>query len=178
MRHLKSGSKLGKQPAHRRAVLRNLVTNLIEKERIHTTILRAKATRRLAEKMITLGKRDSLHARRQAAAFLMTPAATDKLFDELAPRFAERLGGYTRIIRAGWRLGDGADLAILEFIGSELKKKEKKQRRKEEVEAPEEEKEAVASTKLYSHRFTIEKGPVSSNRSGPFCFAQANMECR
>lgn len=147
MRHLKSGSKLGKQPAHRRAVLRNLVTNLIEKERIHTTILRAKATRRLAEKMITLGKRDSLHARRQAAAFLMTPAATDKLFDELAPRFAERLGGYTRIIRAGWRLGDGADLAILEFIGSELKKKEKKQRRKEEVEAPEEEKEAVASTK-------------------------------
>ncbi|MFZ3330839.1 MAG: 50S ribosomal protein L17 [Candidatus Acidiferrales bacterium] len=147
MRHLKSGSKLGKQPAHRRAVLRNLVTNLIEKERIHTTILRAKATRRLAEKMITLGKRDSLHARRQAAAFLMTPAATDKLFDELAPRFAERPGGYTRIIRAGWRLGDGADLAILEFIGSKLKKKEKKQRRKEEVEAPEEEKEAVASTK-------------------------------
>ena len=147
MRHLKSGSKLGKQPAHRRAVLRNLVTNLIEKERIHTTILRAKATRPLAEKMITLGKRDSLHARRQAAAFLMTPAATDKLFDELAPRFAERPGGYTRIIRAGWRLGDGADLAILEFIGSELKKKEKKQRRKEEVEAPEEDKEAVASTK-------------------------------
>ncbi|MFZ0581770.1 MAG: 50S ribosomal protein L17 [Candidatus Acidiferrales bacterium] len=147
MRHLKSGSKLGKQPAHRRAVLRNLVTNLIEKERIHTTILRAKATRRLAEKMITLGKRDSLHARRQAAAFLMTPAATDKLFDVLAPRFAERPGGYTRIIHAGWRLGDGADLAILEFIGSELKKKEKKQRRREEVEAPEEEKEAVASTK-------------------------------
>jgi large subunit ribosomal protein L17 len=147
MRHLKSGSKLGKQPAHRRAVLRNLVTNLIEKERIHTTILRAKATRRLAEKMITLGKRDSLHARRQAAAFLMTPAATDKLFDVLAPRFAERPGGYTRIIHAGWRLGDGADLAILEFIGSELKKKEKKPRRKEEVEAPEEEKEAVAATK-------------------------------
>jgi large subunit ribosomal protein L17 len=141
MRHLKSGSKLGKQPAHRRAVLRNLVTNLIEKERIHTTILRAKATRRLA------GKRDSLHARRQAASFLMTPGATEKLFSDLAPRFADRPGGYTRIIRAGWRLGDGADLAILEFIGSELKKKEKKPRRKEEVEAPEEEKEAVAATK-------------------------------
>jgi large subunit ribosomal protein L17 len=147
MRHLKSGSKLGKQPAHRRAVLRNLVTNLIEKERIHTTILRAKATRRLAEKMITLGKRDSLHARRQAASFLMTPGATEKLFSDLAPRFADRPGGYTRIIRVGWRLGDGADLAILEFIGSELKKKEKKQRRKEEVEAPEEQKEAVAATK-------------------------------
>ena len=86
MRHLKSGSKLGKQPAHRRAVLRNLVTNLIEKERIHTTILRAKATRRIAEKMITLGKRDSLHARRQAAAFLMTTVATEKLFKDLADR--------------------------------------------------------------------------------------------
>jgi large subunit ribosomal protein L17 len=150
MRHLKSGSKLGKQPAHRRAVLRNLVTNLIEKERIHTTILRAKATRRLAEKMITLGKRDSLHARRQAAAFLMTPLATEKLFKDLAPRFAQRPGGYTRIIRAGWRLGDGAELAILEFIGSELKKKEKKARRKPAAEAPEEEteeKEAVANKK-------------------------------
>jgi large subunit ribosomal protein L17 len=149
MRHLKSGSKLGKQPAHRRAVLRNLVTNLIEKERIHTTILRAKATRRLAEKMITLGKRDSLHARRQAAAFLMTPGATEKLFKDLAPRFAQRPGGYTRIVRAGWRLGDGAELAILEFIGSELKKKEKKARRKPAEEAPEEdtEKEAVANKK-------------------------------
>jgi large subunit ribosomal protein L17 len=125
-------------------VLRNLVTNLIEKERIHTTILRAKATRRIAEKMITLGKRDSLHARRQAAAFLMTPGATEKLFKDLAPRFADRPGGYTRIIRAGWRLGDGADLAILEFIGSELKKKEKTPRKKREVEEPEE-KQVVAA---------------------------------
>jgi large subunit ribosomal protein L17 len=144
MRHLKSGSKLGKQPAHRRAVLRNLVTNLIEKERIHTTILRAKATRRIAEKMITLGKRDSLHARRQAAAFLMTTVATEKLFKDLAPRFADRPGGYTRIIHAGWRLGDGADLAILEFIGSELKKKEKPSRKKARVEEPEEEQVAAA----------------------------------
>jgi large subunit ribosomal protein L17 len=125
-------------------VLRNLVTNLIEKERIHTTILRAKATRRIAEKMITLGKRDSLHARRQAAAFLMTTGATEKLFKDLAPRFADRPGGYTRIIHAGWRLGDGADLAILEFIGSELKKKEKPARRKAQVEEPEE-KEATAA---------------------------------
>ena len=147
MRHLRSGSKLGKQPAHRRAVLRNLVTNLVEKERIHTTILRAKAARPIAEKMITLGKRDSLHARRQAAAFLMTPGATQKLFTDLAPRFAERPGGYTRIIRTGWRIGDGAELAILEFIGSELKKKDKKPRRRAEENAPEEkeEKEAVAA---------------------------------
>ena|ERR1700685_134598 len=150
MRHLVSGSKLGKQPAHRRAVLRNLVTNLIEKERIQTTLLRAKATRPIAEKMITLGKRDSLHARRQAAAFLMTVDATKKLFTDLAPRFADRPGGYTRIIRAGWRLGDGAELAIIEFIGSELKKKDKKQRRQRPEEAPEEkekEKEATVNKK-------------------------------
>jgi large subunit ribosomal protein L17 len=128
--------------------LRNLVTNLIEKERIHTTILRAKAARPIAERMITLGKRDSLHARRQAAAFLMTPNATQKLFTDLAPRFADRPGGYTRIIRAGWRLGDGAELAILEFIGSEMKVKEKKSKRAAAEEAPEEkEKEVNASKK-------------------------------
>jgi len=136
MRHLKSGFKLGKQPAHRKAVLRNLVTNLIVNERITTTILRAKATRRLAEKMITLGKRDTLHTRRQAAAFLQTPGATKKLFADLAPRFADRPGGYTRIIRRGWRIGDGAELAILEFIGSELKKKEKKAKREAATEEP------------------------------------------
>jgi large subunit ribosomal protein L17 len=141
MRHLVSGHKLGRNPAHRRATLRNLVTNLIEKERIHTTLLRAKATRPLAERMITLGKRDSLHARRQAAAYLTTPEATKKLFADLAPRFADRAGGYTRIVRSGWRLGDGAELAILEFLGSELKKKEKKSR-KEKPEAGAEEKEA------------------------------------
>jgi large subunit ribosomal protein L17 len=147
MRHLRSGSKLGKQPAHRRAVIRNLVTNLIEKERIHTTILRAKVARPIAEKMITLGKRDSLHARRQAASFLMTPGATKKLFADLAPRFADRPGGYTRIIRTGWRVGDGAETAILEFIGSELKKKDRKPRKGAAETAPEEkeEKEAVAA---------------------------------
>ena len=145
MRHLVSGSKLGRQPAHRRATLRNLVTNLIEKERIQTTLLRAKAARPIAERMITLGKRDSLHSRRQAAAFLMTPGATKKLFADLAPRFADRPGGYTRIIRTGWRIGDGAELAILEFLGSELKKKEKKAKSTAE-EAPEE-KEAAAAEK-------------------------------
>ncbi|MGD0957820.1 MAG: 50S ribosomal protein L17 [Candidatus Acidiferrales bacterium] len=144
MRHLKSGFKLGRQPAHRRATLRNLVTNLIEKERIQTTLLRAKAARPLAERMITLGKRDSLHSRRQAAAFLMTMDATKKLFADLAPRFADRPGGYTRIVRTGWRIGDGAELAILEFIGSELKKKQKKSKKAAE-EAPEE-KEAAAKT--------------------------------
>lgn len=152
MRHLKHGYKLGRNPAHRRATLRNLVTNLIEKERIHTTLRRAKAARPLAERMITLGKRDSLHSRRQAAAFLMTPNATKKLFADLAPRFADRPGGYTRIVRSGWRIGDGAELAILEFLGTELKKKDKKRKRHAEEPAPEEhtheeEEEAVGAEK-------------------------------
>ncbi len=142
MRHRNYGSKLGRNPAHRRATLRNLVTNLIERERITTTLTRAKAARPLVERMITLGKRDSLHSRRQVAAYLMTPAATQKLFNDLAPRFADRPGGYTRIVRAGWRVGDGAKVAILELLGSELKKKEKKDRRtrKEAIEEAKEEK--------------------------------------
>jgi len=142
MRHLVSGSKLGKQPAHRRAVLRNLVTNVIERERITTTIARARAARPLVEKMITLGKRDTLHARRQAAAFLQTPDATKKLFAVIAPRFSDRPGGYTRIVRVGWRIGDGAELAILELIGSELKKKEKKTKREKPQDVPEAEAKA------------------------------------
>src|SRR5215469_12833515 len=90
MRHLKSGSKLGRNPWHRRATLRNLVTNLFEHGRITTTLTRAKATRPVAEKIITLGKRDTLQARRQAAAYLMTPAVTHKLFNDIAPKFADR----------------------------------------------------------------------------------------
>jgi len=135
MRHLKSGRKLGRNPAHRRATLRNLVTNIIERGRITTTLARAKAARPVVERLITLGKRDSLHARRQAAAFLMTPAATKKLFNDIAPRFADRAGGYTRVIRAGWRPGDDARVAILELIGSEFKKKEKKEKERKK-EAP------------------------------------------
>jgi large subunit ribosomal protein L17 len=142
MRHRKRGAKLGRKPAHRRATLRNLVTNLIERERIATTLARAKAARPFAERLITLGKRDSLHARRQAAAFLMTPAATRKLFNDIAPRFADRPGGYTRIVHTGWRLGDGARLAVLELLGSELKKKEKKAGKEKPEGAPEEKEES------------------------------------
>jgi large subunit ribosomal protein L17 len=136
MRHLKAGFKLGRKPAHRRATLRNLVTNVIVHERVQTTRTRAKAAQPLVERMITLGKRDTLHSRRQASAFVTTDAAARKLFRDIAPRFADRNGGYTRIIRLGWRIGDGAELAILELVGSQLKKKEKKARKKEPVEAP------------------------------------------
>ncbi len=148
MRHRRGGSKLGKQPTHRRAVLRGLVTNVIMSERVNTTIARAKAARPLVEKMITLGKRDTLHSRRQAAAFLMTDEATRKLFRDVAPRFADRNGGYTRIVRTGFRLGDGASLAVIELLGSELKIKDKKERKKEAAPAPApgETKEAKASS--------------------------------
>jgi large subunit ribosomal protein L17 len=146
MRHLNSGSKLGRNPAHRRATLRNLVTNVIERERITTTIRRAKATRPLVERMITLGKRDSLHTRRQAASYLLTPAATKKLFEDIAPRFADRAGGYTRIIHAGFRIGDGAQLAILELLGSKLKKKQKKEKKKPEAQEQESAEEQKAKS--------------------------------
>jgi large subunit ribosomal protein L17 len=132
MRHRNTGSKLGRNPSHRRATLRNLVTNLFEHGRITTTLTRAKATRPVAEKIITLGKRDTLQSRRQAAAYLMTPAVTAKLFSEIAPKFADRAGGYTRIIHAGIRVGDGAKVAILEIVGYELKKKDKKEKTKKE----------------------------------------------
>ncbi len=144
MRHLKSGRKLGRNPSHRRATLRNLVTNVIERERITTTLTRAKAARPLVERMITLGKRDSLHARRQAAAFLQTDEATRKLFRDLAPRFAQRPGGYTRIIHAGFRVGDGAQVAILELLGSELKVREKDKKDRKKEAAPEPKKEEKA----------------------------------
>ena len=135
MRHLNSGSKLGRNPSHRRATLRNLVTNLFEHGRITTTLTRAKAARPVAEKMITLGKRDTLQARRQAAAYIMTAGITQKLFSEIAPKFGDRSGGYTRIIPAGRRVGDGAKVAILELLGYELKKKEKKEKAKKEETA-------------------------------------------
>src|SRR6202030_2203689 len=117
----------------RRALFRGLVTSMIEHERIITTVPKAKAVRPLVEKMITLAKRDTLHTRRQAAAFLETPAAVQKLFDKLGTRFGQRNGGYTRVVRLGWRKGDGAEQAMLELVGSELvKRAAERARRREE----------------------------------------------
>jgi large subunit ribosomal protein L17 len=131
MRHKVAGWKLGRNPSHRRSLLRNLVTSLIIEERIETTVPKAKAMRPLVEKMITLGKRGDLSARRQALAFLMTSAAVDKLFDAIGPRFGDRNGGYLRIVRTGWRKGDGADNAFIELLGSEKVLDEKRQKRAE-----------------------------------------------
>jgi large subunit ribosomal protein L17 len=131
MRHKVAGFKLGRTTSHRRSLLRNMVTSLILEERIETTIPKAKALRPQIEKMITLGKRGDLSARRQAARFVMTDDALRKLFDTLGPRFGDRNGGYVRIIRAGWQKGDGADKAFVELLGSEQLQEEKRQKRAE-----------------------------------------------
>ena len=120
MRPRNYGKKLSRKTEHRRALLRNLVTSLILGERIETTVAKAKATRPLAEWMITLAKRGDLQARRQAASYLLNPGAVKFLFEDLSKRYASRPGGYTRLVHAGWRRGDGADLAILEFVDSQV----------------------------------------------------------
>ncbi len=119
MRHRRAGWKLGRNTSHRRALLRNLVTSLLLEERIETTVPKAKAMRPHVERMITLGKRGDLAARRQAAAYLMTGEAVKKLFDTVSPRFGDREGGYLRIVRSGWRQGDGGEKAFIELLGSE-----------------------------------------------------------
>ncbi|MBI4166411.1 MAG: 50S ribosomal protein L17 [Acidobacteria bacterium] len=130
MRHRNFGRKLSRNTSHRRALLRNLVTSLIQEERIETTVAKAKAAQNLAEKMITLGKRGGLHARRQAASYLMTAAALKKLFEDVGKRFAKRAGGFTRMVRTGWRQGDGADLAVLELMGTQVLQKHAEARAK------------------------------------------------
>src|SRR3979490_304543 len=131
MRHKVAGWKLGRNTAHRRSLLRNLVTSVIVEERVETTVPKAKAARPLVEKMITLGKRGDLAARRLAAAYLMTNDAVVKLFDTIGPRFGDRNGGYLRIVRTGWSKGDGADTAFIELLGSENVLDEKREKRAE-----------------------------------------------
>ena len=108
--------KLGRTSAHRKAMLRNLVTDLLREGRITTTITRAKETRRMAEKMITLGKRGDLHARRQALAYIYDEDVVTELFDNIAPKYAGRSGGYTRILKLGQRRGDTAEMVFLELV--------------------------------------------------------------
>ncbi len=137
MRHNKSGVKLKRNIGARKALFKGLVTSVIENERVVTTVPKAKAIKPLVDRMITLAKRDTLHSRRQAAAFLETPAAVQKLFDKLGTRFGQRNGGYTRVVRLGWRKGDGAEQAMIELVGSELVKRaaERAKRREERMKA-------------------------------------------
>ncbi len=130
MRHMNQGRKLNRTPAHRKALFRNLVLALIKHERIKTTDPKAKELRHFADRMVTLGKRGDLAARRLAFDFMQSRDAVKKLFDEIAPRFKERQGGYTRVVKFGFRRGDAAPLSIIEFVDvserAETKKPPKK----------------------------------------------------
>jgi large subunit ribosomal protein L17 len=119
MRHRKAGKKLSRKTSHRKALMRNLVTELLRHGRIRTTLAKAKAMRSPAEKMITLGKRGDLHARRQALSFIQSKDVVHELFDTIAAKYAEREGGYTRILKLGLRKGDAAPMAIIELVEEE-----------------------------------------------------------
>jgi len=137
MKHQVHGFKLKRNVSARRALLRNLVTSVIENERIITTVPKAKAAKPFVDNMITLGKQGDVAARRLAAAFLLTPDAVQKLFDKLGPRFGQRNGGYTRLVRLGWRKGDGAEQCMLELVDAKLVKRaaDRAKRKEEKLQA-------------------------------------------
>lgn len=143
MRHQKAGRKLGRTSAHRSALYRNLVRELLARDRIETTDEKAKEIRRYADRMVTLGKSGTLAARRRAIAFLRDPKVVRRLFDDIAPRFAERPGGYTRVVKLGTRVGDAAKLSMIELTGTseavDSDKKRKRRRSKKPAAAPAEE---------------------------------------
>ena len=126
MRHLKSGRQLSRNSAHRWALMRNLITALLREEKIQTTDPKAKELRRWVDRVITLGKQGSLHARRQALSIVQDKAVVRKLFDTIGPRFKDRPGGYTRIIKIGIRRGDAAQMAVIELVGADSEKQASK----------------------------------------------------
>jgi large subunit ribosomal protein L17 len=135
MRHQKSGRKLNRSASHRWALMRNLITSLLRDEKIRTTDAKAKELRRWADRVITLGKQGSLHARRQVLGIVQDKAVVRKLFDTLAPRFKDRPGGYTRIIKIGIRRGDAAPLSIIELVAGEAPATAQKPRRRRRRQA-------------------------------------------
>jgi large subunit ribosomal protein L17 len=130
MRHIKSGRRLGRTTSHRVAMFRNMVTSFLTHERIVTTDAKAKELRPIAEKMVTLGKKGDLHAIRQAASYIRDKETVSKLFSTIAPRYKERTGGYTRIIKLGIRPGDAAPLSVIEFVEEDIIKKAPKKKAK------------------------------------------------
>lgn len=136
MRHRVRAGKLGRNPYHRKAMYRNLVTSLLEHGRVRTTDAKAKGVRALAEKMITLGKRGDLHARRRAMRVIRTRDVAAKVFDELADRFRDRPGGYTRIMKLGIRSGDAASMSIIELVGADEDSKQVVKKASKRTKAP------------------------------------------
>ena len=136
MRHRKGYNKLGMESSHRRSVLRNLATSLVIHEEIKTTVAKAKELRRIFDRLVTLGKRGDLHARRQVASFVFNDDATKKLFEDISSRMKDRQGGYTRILKIGPRKGDAADLARIQIVDYLDKKKEAAEEGKKEDKKP------------------------------------------
>ena len=166
MRHQVRKKRFGRTTSHRMAMFRNMVTSLIQAERITTTLTKAKELRRFAEKMVTLAKVGSLHARRQAAAFVRSNDAVKKLFAELGPRFQERKGGYTRILKLGTRHGDGAPMAIIEYLGFQPKAKKTKEEKAAGEAAPKAEKKAKAPKKDKKAEAKAEKESKKEEKKG------------
>lgn len=164
MRHGMGHRKLRRNPGHRKALLRNLMNALVRSERVETTIAKAKELRPLADRLITLGKRDTLHARRRAFSILSDKSNTDKLFSGLALRFAERPGGYTRIVRTGYRSGDGSEMAIIEYLPQEEQKPEKKKKGRKKKAAP---KKTAAGKKPAAKETKETEGKAKSGRKTP-----------
>ena len=168
MRHQKKTVKLGRTAEHRKALLANQVCSLIEHERIKTTLAKAKAVRPLAEKMVTLGKNGSLHARRTALAVLRQKNAVKKLFDNIAPRSATRSGGYTRIIRLGQRKSDSASVAFIEWVDAapvvEEKPKDEKAKEEKPAKAQKEQKEPAPAAE---EKETEQPAPAASEEAKP-----------
>jgi large subunit ribosomal protein L17 len=162
MRHNKSGRRLGRTTSHRIAMFRNMVTSFLSHERIVTTDAKAKELRPIAEKMITLGKKGDLSAIRQAASYIRDKATVTKLFSTIAPRYKDRPGGYTRIIKLGLRPGDAAPLSVIEFVEEEIQKKAPKKKVKKQAPATvaEEVSPVVAAESL------VEQTLVENNETG------------
>jgi large subunit ribosomal protein L17 len=165
MQHNRAGRKLGRTTAHRKALFRNQLSSLITHERITTTLPKAKDLRPLIEKMITLGKRGGLHARRLALKTIPEAPTVKKLFEEIAPRFKERAGGYTRILKLGRRPGDGAEMAILEFIDFDFAQRQAE--KKVAAKAAEEKKTSLLerAKKLVAGKGGEEKGEKEEKKA-------------
>jgi large subunit ribosomal protein L17 len=169
MRHQKKTVKLGRTAEHRKALLANQICSLIEHQRIKTTLAKAKAVRPLAERMVTLGKNGSIHARRTALATLHQKKAVKKLFDDIAPRSAERNGGYTRIVKLGQRKSDSAPMAFIEWVDVEkvveekpAEEKEEKKAKRKEAEAKPKEKEATREEPMAEESAMKEEKPAEA----------------
>lgn len=175
MRHRKSGRKLGRNSSHRKAMYRNMVTSLLREERVVTTVPKAKAARRVAERMITFAKRGDLHARRQAARVVRDNEVLQKLFEVIGPRFAERPGGYTRILKTGFRRGDNAPMSILELVGAASPHEKHAEEAEEKASKPRatrgKKKEAAAGeapkSRAKAKKAPAKKGPSKKSTKAP-----------